>query len=327
MTESGGAPGARLPETTISVRAYFGRDAKLRHLRLLVAIEDAGQLSKAAALLHITQPALSKALSEIERSIGHPLFDRGPRGLVPNARGAALIRAARNVLGELDRVSVELRDLVDRPGRVLMVGAMPTAGLGFLGRAIALLHQRDPGLTVRVTDGITEALVSQLVVGRLQMVVGARLRESMPQQVQAHWLFDDPMVLVVGVGHPLARRKAPDWAACLQHPWVLPSPGHPLRQAFDAAVRRAGLPPPVHTFEGLEIGLVLALLAQAQALNLMPARLAGQLQAEGRLRVLGGPCAGMIGMHLATTAFVQARPEPEVAALLDCLRRVVSSPD
>ena len=132
MTESGGAPGARLPETTISVRAYFGRDAKLRHLRLLVAIEDAGQLSKAAALLHITQPALSKALSEIERSIGHPLFDRGPRGLVPNTRGAALIRAARNVLGELDRVSVELRDLVDRPGRVLMVGAMPTAGLAFL---------------------------------------------------------------------------------------------------------------------------------------------------------------------------------------------------
>lgn len=311
----------------MSLRAYFGRDVKLRHLRLLVAIEDAGQLSKAAALLHITQPALSKALSEIERGIGQPLFDRSARGLVPNARGAAMIRAARNVLGELERAGAELRDLVERPTRVLMVGAMPTASLGFLGQAIALLHQRDASLTVRVVDGVTETLLSQLMLGRLHLVVGARLRESLPEAVRAHWLCDDPMRLVVAIGHPLARRRAPDWAACLEHPWVLPPPGHPVRQALEAALQRRGLAAPARTLEGLEIGLVLALLTHAQAINLMPARLAEQLQSEGRLRVLGGEWSAVIGIHLANTAFVHAdrAQEPELASLIDCLRRVVST--
>ncbi|MBP8309003.1 MAG: LysR family transcriptional regulator [Burkholderiaceae bacterium] len=314
-------------EAAISLRTYFGRDIKLRHLRLIVAIEDAGQLSKAATLLHLSQPALSKALSEIERAIGEPLFVRSARGLVPNLRGTAMIRAARNVLLELDRVGTEIRDLAEHPTRVLTVGAMPTAAMSFLGRAIALLHERDPGLSVRVIDGVTEGLLSQLALGRLELVAGARLRDSIPPNVRAHWLFDDPMRVVVARGHSLTRRKAPNWDACAAFPWILPSPGHPIRITFENTLRRKGLAPPIRILDGLEIGLVLALLAHADAVNLMPARLAEQLQAEGRLRIIGGDGFADLGIYLATTAFVHADQErtPEVKMLMECLRRVVSA--
>lgn len=314
------------PEAPITLRNYFGRDIKLRHLRLLVAIEDAGQLSKAASLLHLTQPALSKALSDIERGVGHPLFERTPRGLVANARGAVMIRAARRVLEELDRVGAELREFVEHPTRSLVVGAMPTASASFLGQAIAMLHRRDPTVSVRTVDGITGALLPALALERLQLVVGARLRESLPAKLRAHWLFDDPMCLVVAAGHPLARRRAPAWADCVGHPWVLPTPGHPVRSAFDAACKREGLAPPAATLDGLEIGLVLALLRHANAVNLMPARLAMQLQREGQVRILQGDSAQRLSIHLATTAFVHVDHEqhPDVQALLSCLRRVVS---
>jgi DNA-binding transcriptional LysR family regulator len=315
-------------ESIISPRTYFGRDIKLRHLRLIVAIEDAGQLSKAATLLHLSQPALSKALSDIERAIGEPLFERGARGLVANARGTAMIRAARNVLFELDRVGVEISGLAERPSRILTVGVMPTAAMSFLGHAIALLHERDPGVSVRVVDGMTEGLLNQLALGRLQLAIGARLRDSVPAEVRAHRLVDDPMRLVVARGHPLARRKAPDWDACVAFPWILPSPGHPVRISFDHALRRKGLTAPAQILDGLEIGLVLALLAHGSAVNLMPARLAGQLQAEGRLRIIAGDESTELGIHLATTAFVHLEHEhsPEVTMMLECLRRVLSTP-
>ncbi len=312
----------------MNIKAYLGRDIKLRHLRLLTAIEDAGQLSKAARLLHLTQPALSKALAEIERGLGHPLFDRTAKGLMPNARGAALIRAGRNVLAELDRVGAEIRDLDDRPARVLLVGAMPTAAMNFLGRAIALLSRREPGLTVRVSEGLTEHLLSQLAVGRLHLVAGARLRDSVPEGLLSHWLFDDPMRMVVTSGHPLARRQSPTWDQCQALPWILPAPGHPIRSSFDAALQRQRLAPPPLVLEALDIGLVLSLLRHARGINLMPARLAEQLQAEGQVHMLGGDLSARLRLQLATTAFVhqESATDPDVAALMDCLRRVASVP-
>lgn len=311
----------------MNIKTYLGRDIKLRHLRLLVAIDEAGQLSKAARLLHLTQPALSKALAEVERGLGEPLFERTAKGLVANVHGAALIRAGRNVLTELDRVGGEIRDLGDRPARVLLVGAMPTASMSFLGRAIALMAQRDPGLTVRVTEGLTEHLLSQLVMGRLHLVAGARLRESVPGGVKAHWLFDDPMCMIVSPQHPLARRQAPSWEVCAAQPWVLPSPGHPIRSAFDTAVHRAGFRAPATVLEGLDVGLILPLLRHTHAINLMPTRLAKQLQGDGLVHILGGENANRLGLHLATTTFVSedAGNSGDQNALLDCLRKVVST--
>ena len=111
-----------------------------------------------------------------------------------------------------------------------------------------------------------------------------------------------------------------------EHRALTVSPGHPVRTSFDNALRRKGLTPPVRILDGLEIGLVLALLAHADAVNLMPARLAEQLQAQGRLRIIGGDGFTDLGIYLATTAFVHAEQErtPEVMMLLECLRRVVS---
>ena len=114
---------------------------------------------------------MARALSEIERSIGEPLFERTRQGLVANRSGAALIRAARNALAELERAGAEMRGLEGTRRPTLIVGVMPTASLPCLAPAIARLARRDPGLPVRVVDGQTAALLSQLVSERIQVIL------------------------------------------------------------------------------------------------------------------------------------------------------------
>lgn len=310
----------------MSVRDYFSRDIRLRHLRLLVAIDDAGRLARVARMLNVTQPALSKVLAEIERSIGEPLFERTPQGLVANRAGAALVRAARGALAELERASAELLGDQRADARTLLVGAMPTSPLAFLGRAIERLGRRMPDVNVRVVDGQTGQLLSQLVAGRLHLVAGARVRATIPDGIQAIDLFEDPLQLVAGPGHPLLRRRAPTWDECIAHPWVLPPPGNPTRAAFDRALRAHRLAPPQRIVEALSTDVVVAMLAEGGALNLMPRRLAAALRERGLARVVGGGHAQRLDLRYAIAAFVNAerRDDDAVRAMIECLGEVAA---
>ena len=209
-----------------------------------MAIGDAGQLSRVARLLHVTQSALSKALAKIERSIGEPAFERTGAGLVPNRRGATLIRAARAALAELERAGDELERQARAQDRTLAVGAVP--------------------------------------------------------------LYGDPLVIVAAPGHPLARRIRAGWGDCVEHPWVLPPPGHPTRIAFERALRRAGLASPGHVIGVLSNNLVIGLLAHSHALSLVPQRHARALAQSGLMQIVAAPLAASLGLSMEVTAFVQS---------------------
>lgn len=311
----------------MTISEYFGRDIRLRHLRLLVALDDAGQLARVARLFHVTQPAVSKTLAEIERSIGEPLFERTRQGLVANRSGAALIRAARNALAELERAGAEMRGLEGTRRPTLIVGVMPTASLPCLAPAIARLARRDPDLPVRVVDGQTAALLSQLVSERIQVILGGRLRPALPEGVQSIGLYEDPMQLVVSRRHPLARAANPSWDRCIEIPWVLPPVGHPVRSDFDRALQINRLPAPKRVIEGLATDLVMALLDATPAINLMPLRLAADLSARGLVSLVRGDHSARLALFLPVTVFVNAshRHEPDVRAMVDCLQETAIS--
>ncbi|MBL8386433.1 MAG: LysR family transcriptional regulator [Burkholderiales bacterium] len=312
----------------MTIRQFFARDMKLRHLRLLIAIDDAGQLSKVARLMHVTQPALSKALAEIEHSIGAPLFERTAHGLVPNRAGAALIRAARSALAELERASGDMENLARGLVRSLSIGAMPTSALALVAPAVALLGRRAPDVAVSVVEAPTNVLLPELVAGRIDLLVGARLRRAQPDGIEGFPLYDEPMQIVVAPRHPLVRRTRVGWDACIAHPWVLPPPSNPIRVSFERALRRAGLPSPARVTDALMTDLVIGLLAEADAVNLMPDRQARALQKRGLVRIVAEAHARTLDIWMPVTAFAQAERAATagVAAMLDCLREVASSP-
>lgn len=309
----------------MSVNDYFNRDIRLRHLRLLVAIDEAGRLTHAARLLHVTQPALSKTLAEIEQSLGMRLFERTPRGLTPTAQGTTLVRAARAALAELERAGVELRQ---PPGaiaqRLLTLGVMPTTGWTVAAEAVARLREVRPEATVRFVEGITSVLLPQLVAGRLDLILGARLRASLPEGVEDVPLYDDPMRMVVASGHPVARLRAPRWERLLNLPWVLPPAGHPIRIAFERSLRGLGRPVPAVIVEALTADTVVALVESMRAVALTSGRLAARLEARGSAREVAPELADALGISLGVTVFAATSSlrDPAIAALVRCLREV-----
>ena len=112
---------------------------KLRHLQLLVALDQFRHLGRTAEFLSVSQPAVSKMLSEVESMFGLQLFERSTRGSEPTAGGQSIIRFARSVLAEYDRTRDEIRAVESGAAGRTRVGAMVVAQPVLLARAVALL--------------------------------------------------------------------------------------------------------------------------------------------------------------------------------------------
>lgn len=309
----------------MSIHDYFGRDIRLRHLRVLVAIDDHGQLTRAAKALHITQPALSKALGEIERAVGEPLFERNLRGMVATRAGAAVLRAARTTLAELERAGAELQGLRQSGDQSLAVGVMPTVAMTLLAPALVSMLARADAPAVHVVDGPTLQLLPQLAAGRLHVVLGAQVRAVLPDGIQGIELPEDPLVFVVAARHPLARKARPSWEECVALPWVLPPRGNNVRAVLEQRLRAQGMALPKQVVEAQSVDVIVALLEQAGAASFVPARLAGELQQRGVAQMLGGGHAQRVGMALTLSLFVPAGPiAPKCQVFIEAVREAMN---
>src|SRR3954471_21752311 len=166
---------AQVGERVASVStAYLQGGLTLRHLHLLVELDETRHVGKVAMALHVSQPAISKALAEIESGIGVSLFDRTPRGLVPTEHGTRLVRFARSVFNDIARLGDELANVDQHEASVVVaIGAMPSIGSSLLPAAIVKSRERLPGFTATLSDGPMFVLLRQLQAGKLDLVVGA----------------------------------------------------------------------------------------------------------------------------------------------------------
>lgn len=196
---------------------------RMRHIRCFLAIARAGTLSEAAVSLHITQPAASKTLKELEEILGVALFDRSTRRLRLNAAGQVFQQHAGNAFAEMTRAQDEVRKA--RRDRVkLSAGVLPTAATDLFPRAALEFARRQPHAAVHVMTGPNWLLLNQLREGRLDLVVG---RMALPDQMSGvtfEQLYLEDVVVVARPGHPLAGRSGISMAVG-DFPLILPPGG------------------------------------------------------------------------------------------------------
>src|SRR5437879_5911632 len=150
---------------------------KVRHLRLLVAIDEHGGVVRAAEHLHLTQPAVSRGLRELEAVVGVELFDRTPTGVVLNVYGSALVAHAHAILGELTGAARFLAELADAKVGELRLGLV-LAGAGMLlPQAIANFKAQRPEVSVIVEEFSEEGLRAGLLAGELDLGID-RIRDD-----------------------------------------------------------------------------------------------------------------------------------------------------
>jgi DNA-binding transcriptional LysR family regulator len=222
---------------------------KLRHLQLVVALDQFRHLGRTAEFLSVSQPAVSKMLAEVENMLDLTLFDRSTRGTEPTSSGRAIVRFARSVLADYERTRDEIAAVASGAAGRTRVGAMVVALPVLLAGAVKLLKQRSALATVLVEEGDLTHLLPKLRLGELDLFVGRLEPGYSAPDLVTESLYNEPMVVVVKCGHALARQNALGWSDLASMPCVLPPPWASLRVKIEQTFFRHGLNPPLDIIE------------------------------------------------------------------------------
>ncbi|MDR3381252.1 LysR substrate-binding domain-containing protein [Cupriavidus basilensis] len=212
---------------------YIRANLKLRHLQLLVALDELRSVGRVAGYLNVSQPAVSKTLSMIEAGLEVTLFERTTRGMEPTEHGACLIRHARQILSQLSSARDEMRDISEgRVSRVSM-GVLPAAAVLLLPKFIARLETESVATTVSVREGTMDSLLPQLRAGDIDLIVGNLPQRPLGVEFGTELLYEDPIVVAARRNHPLAGVQRLRWDMLAGYPMVLPPEGTFTRGPID----------------------------------------------------------------------------------------------
>jgi DNA-binding transcriptional LysR family regulator len=293
---------------------------KLRHLQLLVALDQFRHLGRAAEFLSLTQPAVSKSLVEIERLLELDLFVRSTRGTEPTAYGATVVRFARSVLADFARTRDEIAAVASGAAGRVSVGAMVVATPGLLSRAVALLKARSAQTTVLVEEGDLTRLLPRLRVGELDLFVGRLEPGYAAPDLVTEALYDEAMAIVARPDHGLAAARKPGWAELAQQPWVMPPPWASSRIKLNQMFYKHGLVPPANIVETASFLVTLSFLRDHGALAFVAQSVARHLEREGLAKAL----RVKVDIELPPVGLITLRQRlrtPACEQLMDCLRR------
>lgn len=218
---------------------------RFRHLRLLVELQRAGTLSKAAERLNLSQPALSKMLKEVEGAFGLALFDRSARGLTMTTPGAVVVQGAAVMLAELGHVSEAARASTEAPTALLHLGAPPAvAAGGALPPVLARLQAGPMRIVVRLREEPVPRLFDALVQGELDALLTsynqAAFAAKRPTRLVYERCAEHEYVVIAPAGHRLARRRSVTWKELSDERWIMAEPSLLSRQALESQFLRSG---------------------------------------------------------------------------------------
>lgn len=247
----------------------LARRLRLRDLHALLVVLDQGSMARAAAILGLSQPAVSKAIVEMETVLGVPLLERDSRGVRPTAFGLAMAERARAVLDELGQGARDIAHMADPDvGEVRIGTTEPMANT--IVAAIRHMARDRPRIAFDVAVADTGTLVADLRARRLDVVVTRYGVGAESADLDAAWLFRVPLVVVADRRHPLLRRRGLSLAATMGEPWALSPPHTALGRVVTAAFHRHGLQPPAASVVTLSITLRLGLIAGGRYLSMLP---------------------------------------------------------
>src|SRR5215217_2470274 len=243
---------------------------EMRQLRYLVALADERHFTRAAARLHIAQPALSQQVKRLEDEVGVALVDRTTRHVALTPAGELLVSRARRALSEVDAASAELSDLAGvRTGRVV-IGAMRSTGRFDLSALFAAYYARHPGIELVVREEPSEVMLQRLHADALDVAFLSVNRLDAGPDIQLHPLLDEPLVALLAPDHPLARRRRLDMAELRDERFVVFGEGGSLRRIVVQGAREAGFEPTL-AFESTEQQRIRAMAARGLGVALLPA--------------------------------------------------------
>jgi DNA-binding transcriptional LysR family regulator len=263
-----------------------GRRLKLRDLNILLVVAKERSMSKAAAQLAVSQPAISKAIAEMEFTLGVPLLDRGPRGVEPTLYGRALLKRSATIFDELRQSVTDIESLLDPTTGEGRLGTAETLATGLVPAVLERLTRQHPRISFHVVEGSLATLQRELRDRNIELLIARALTPIIDEDMELEVLFNERQVVVAGSGSTWARRRKIKIAELLNEPWICPPPGSIAASIFSDAFLGAGVKPPRATVLSLSLQVHIFLLAAGRFLALLPESTARYIAEQLPIRVL-----------------------------------------
>ena len=243
----------------------FARRLKSTHLRLVMQVALTGKLQAAAEEIALSQPAASRMLAEIEKLVGAALFTRHAKGMVPTPIGEAVVRHARQILQDLDKLDMDVAQIASGRAGSVRIGTVTGPAVGLVVPVVRAMREEAPevGFTIEVAPSTT--LMRGLDEGIFDFVVARPAQEYHRQSYHIHPATREVVSMLVYEDHPMAKQKAIRLKELREFDWIMQDHGTPIRAAVETAflTNRVLMPSQITNTSSLLVAL--ALLKQSTA--------------------------------------------------------------
>jgi len=243
------------------------RRIKLSDLRLFSAVIGAGGMAKAATQLHISQPAVSKAIASLEQTLGVRLLDRHAGGVTPTIYGDALLQGSTAAFDDLGQSVGRIKFLNDPRTGKLRFACGQTYALGFVPGIIEKMSADYPGVRFNVFD---VAEIASLKRRQIEVAITRQFTDFDDPDIHEEALFEDPVVVYAASDSPWARRRKMSLADLIDAPWILPPYNYPTGRLIVESFKASGFEPPKACVKTFVLDLTLGLLATGRYVSMAP---------------------------------------------------------
>ena len=301
-----------------------GLRLKLHDLHVLMTVVQAGSMSKAATLLNTTQPAISRSIALLERTIGVRLLDRSSRGIEPTAYGRALLNGGVAAFDDLRQAVKSIEFLADPTAGEVRIGCTPLLAASFVSAVIDRLSRCYPRMAFRLVTGYVETLHHELSQRNVDLLIARRFGPLAEERLGFEFLFDDSSVVAAGTQSPWARRRRIEFAELLKESWVLPPPGSEIASIAMEAFRANGADYPRTTVVTDSPHARMSLLATGRFVTILPASALKFPGTRAEIKALPVHLPRANAPHGVVTLKTRAL-SPVTQLFIDCAREIAKS--
>ncbi|WP_323073782.1 LysR family transcriptional regulator [Mycetohabitans endofungorum] len=291
-------------------------DMNLRDIRAFIAVVETGSFTRAAARLHLSQPALTVQVRRLENAIGTRLFDRNSRKVSMTPAGRELLPALQKSLRDIEQLVTNAHALGDRSRGVIRLACLPTFAASLLPGLILEMKKTTPRASFYVRD-VVASTVNALVRSE-EVDIGLTGGNVSDAALEILYSGSDHLVAVFPENHPHSLRRYVELEHLLSEPLVLTAKGTSVRECVDAALAKAGLAAHI-SCEPTYMTTAVAMVRSGLGVTIVP-RAAREVLAEPRLVVR--PIAGDAFVRPIALVKMRGRTLPPVTErFVSALRR------
>jgi DNA-binding transcriptional LysR family regulator len=301
----------------------IGRRIKLGDLHILLAVAQSGSMAKAASELAVSHPVVSRAISDLEHTLGVRLLERNPRGVDLTAYGRAMLKRSYAAFDELRQGVKDIEFLSDPTVGEVRIGTSPPLAASFVFTVIDRLSRRYPGIEFRVVaEGANQSAQRQNLKERaVDLLVFRKEAAIVDGETAFEFLFKSPYVVAAGTNNPWTKRRKIALAELMGEAWTLPAPDDAFGSFVTEAFRAGGLDYPRATVATSALEIRANLLRTGRYLSIIPEF---WLQFPGRHPFIKKLAVDLpvTGAPIGIITLKNRKPSPVVQLFIDCAREM-----